>query len=54
MSLDAALRLYPTLEAVAVYNAIKLRSNGQPVAMIKAVHTGPDASRWTGARGLPG
>ena len=44
-SFDAALRLYPTLEAVAEYNAIKLRSNGQPVAMIKAVHTGPDASK---------
>ena len=46
-SYDAALRLYPTLEAVAEYNAIKLRSNGQPVAMIKAVHTGPDASKGT-------
>ena len=47
-SYDAALglRLYPTLEAVAEYNAIKLRSNGQPVA-IKPVHTGPDASKAT-------
>ena len=46
-NVSSALRLYPTLEAVAEYNAIKLHSNGQPVAMIKAVHTGPDASKAT-------
>ena len=42
---DGALRLYPTIEAVAEYNANKLRASGQPVAVIKAVHTGPDASK---------
>ena len=42
---DGALRLYPTVEAVAEYNANKLRASGQPIAVIRAVHTGPDASR---------
>ena len=40
---DDALHLYPTTEAVAEYNIGKLRSSGQPVALIKAVHTGPGA-----------
>ena len=42
---DNALHLYPTTEAVAEYNVSKLRANGQPVAVIKAVHTGPGASK---------
>lgn len=44
---DEALRLYPTARAVAEYNASKLRANGQPIAVIKAIHTGPDASKAT-------
>ena len=42
---DNALHLCPTTEAVAKYNVSKLRANGQPVAVIKAVHTGPGASK---------
>ena len=42
---DDSLRLYPTVEAVAEYNVAQLHARGQPIATIKAVHTGPDASR---------
>ena len=42
---DSALRLYPTVEAVVDHNVNKLHSCGQPVATIKAVHTGANASR---------
>ena len=40
-----ALRLYPTVEAVAEYNLAKLQSCGQPVAVIKAIHSGPGAAK---------
>ena len=40
---DEALRLYPTIEAVAEHNVAKLRASGQPIAVLRAVHTGPGA-----------
>ena len=40
-----ALHLYPTVQAVAEYNLAKLQSCGQPVAIIKAVHSGPSAEK---------
>lgn len=42
---DNALHLFPTTESVAKYNVEKLHSNGQPVAMNKAIHSGPGASK---------
>ena len=42
---DEALRLFPTVELVSEYNVSKLCANGQPVAVIKAVHSGPGASK---------
>ena len=39
---DHALHLYPS---TAEHNLNELRANGQPVAMIKAVHSGPGASK---------
>ena len=46
-SFDEALRLYPTIEAVAEHNVAKLRASGQPIAVLRAVHTGPGASKAT-------
>ena len=43
-----ALHLYPTVEAVVEHNVAKLRDLGQPIATIKAVHTGAN-----GAKGSP-
>ena len=40
-----ALHLYPTVEAVVEHNVAKLRDSGKPVATIKAVHTGVNASK---------
>ncbi len=40
-----APRLYPTVEAVIEHNAKKLHDSGQPVAQIKAIHTGPNAAK---------
>ena len=40
-----ALHLHPTVQAVAEYNTAKLRNNGEPIATIKAVHTGPNANK---------
>ena len=40
---DEALRLFPTTSAVTEYNVTKLHSNDQPVAVIKAVHSGAGA-----------
>ena len=37
--------LFPSTAAVSEYNVAKLHANGQPVAMIKAVHSGPGASK---------
>ena len=42
-SFEQALHLLPTVNAVAEHNLEKLRSNGKPVAEIKAVHRGPKA-----------
>ena len=42
---DNAVHFFPTIEAVVEYNANKLHVCGQPVATIKAVHTGPNASK---------
>ena len=39
-----ALHLRPTVEAVVEHNVARLRASGQPVATIKAVHKGPNAS----------
>ena len=35
-----ALHLYPTVEAVVEYNITKLKDSNQPIATIKAIHTG--------------
>ena len=40
-----ALHLHPTVEAVVEHNVARLRANGQPIATIKAIHTGPNASK---------
>ena len=40
----SALYLHPTVEAVVEHNVSRLHANGQPIATIKAVHTGPNAS----------
>ena len=41
---SAALHLFPTTEAVVEHNVSKLHAVGQPIATIKAVHTGPNAA----------
>ncbi len=41
------LHLLPTVDAVAAYNLDKLHHNGQPVAEIKAIHSGPRANTAT-------
>ena len=40
-----ALHLIPTTEAVVEYNVAQLNASGQPIATIKAVHTGPNAAK---------
>ncbi len=40
-----ALRLFPTVEAVVEHNINKFHACGQPVATIKAVHSGPNDSK---------
>ena len=40
-----ALHLIPTVEAVVEYNVAQLHASGQPIATIKAVHTGGNASK---------
>ena len=40
-----ALHLHPTIEAVVEHNVARLRASGHPVATIKAVHAGPNASK---------
>ena len=42
---DNAIHLFPTIEAVVEHNINKLHACGQPVGTIKAVHTGPNASK---------
>ena len=40
-----AIRLHPTVEAVVEHNVAKLQTSGQPIATIKAVHTGANATK---------
>ena len=40
-----ALHLHPTVEAVVEHNVAKLQASGQPIATIKAVHTGANAGK---------
>jgi len=40
-----ALHLYPTVEAVVEHNVTKLKNSSQPIATIKAVHTGANAAK---------
>lgn len=40
-----ALHLHPTIEAVVEHNVSRLRASGQPIATIKAIHIGPNASK---------
>ena len=40
-----ALHLIPTVEAVVEHNVAQLHASGQPIATIKAVHTGANASK---------
>ena len=42
---STALHLHPTIEAVVEHNVTRLRTSGQPIATIKAVHTGPNAAK---------
>ena len=42
-----AIHLYPTIEAVAEDNLMKLKQNNQPIAMIKTVHSGHIAAKGT-------
>ena len=47
-SFENALHLFPTSMAVAEFNILaKIHSNGEPVAIIKAVHSGPSTSKAT-------
>ena len=41
-----ALHLYPTIEAVAEHNVTTLCADGQPIATVKAIHTGPNESKF--------
>ena len=41
----SALHLYPTVEAVVEHNVSKLKDSSQPIATIKAVHTGANATK---------
>ena len=40
-----ALHLHPTVQAVVEHNVAKLQDSGKPIATIKAVHTGANASK---------
>ena len=44
-SFASALHLRPTVEAVVEHNVAQLHASGQPIATIKAVHTGANASK---------
>ena len=39
-----AIHLHPTVESVAQYNVLKLQQNEEPIAILKAVHSGPNAA----------
>ena len=43
--LDQVMRQAGNNAAVSEYNVVKLHANGQPVAMIKAVHSGPESKQ---------
>lgn len=40
-----AVHLHATTEAVVEHNVARLHACGQPIAAIKAVHTGPNAAK---------
>ena len=40
-----ALRLHPAVESVVEHNTVKLKGSGSPIAVIKAMHTGPNVSK---------
>ena len=42
---ENAVRLFPTVESVTEYIISKLHNINRPIATIKAVHTGPNASK---------
>ena len=42
---STALHLIPTVETVVKYNVAQLQASGQPIAAIKAVHTGDNAAK---------
>lgn len=42
---SSAIHLFPTVQSVAEYNMDKLRTTGRPIATIKAIHTGCNASK---------
>jgi len=42
---DNAVRLFPTVQSVAEYNINKLHSINRPIATIKAIHSGTNASK---------
>ena len=44
-SFNGSLRLFPTVEAVGEHNVGRLNACGQPVATIKALHSGLNASK---------
>ena len=44
-SFSDALHLHPTIQSVVEHNAAKLQASNYPIATIKAVHTGPNASK---------
>ena len=41
----AVLYLHPVVEAVVEHNVSRPHASGQPIATIKAVHSGPNASK---------
>ena len=44
---ENALRLHPLKQSVAEHNVLKLRQLGKPIAAIKAIHSGTNASKAT-------
>ena len=44
---ENALHLHPLKQSGAEHNALKLRQLGRPVAAIKAIHSGTNASKAT-------
>ena len=50
---STALRLIPTVEAVVEYNVAQLHASGQPIATIKAIHTGANAATVADSGGGP-